>query len=152
GLEDHEREVRHDVGAGDERLDRRAVEHVAAAVLGALPAVLLRVERAARHADDAPDVARALEGAHERSADLSRRAGDRDGEAGHQPLRRDSVCGWSTQAPCSSTRSPRTWTLRALRQAGPGSIGAPTGSEAMRTTHASRSARTGTRTANGKPS
>ena len=163
GLEDDEGEVHDHVGALDEPLDRRAVEHVAAAVLGALPAVGGGVEGPARHADDAPDLARALQRADEGAADLARRAGDRDGEAGHQLACAAACagsatrCGRSTQTPRSSSRSPRTWKPRrpgasAHRQARPGSIGAPTGSASTRTRPASRSARTGTRTANGKPS
>ncbi len=65
------------------------------------------------------------------------------------------------ERPSCSTRSPRTWKLRchvkssscacAVRHASPGSSGAPTGG-AERTPCAPRRARTGTRTANGKPS
>ena len=93
-LHDDEREVHDDVGAVDQPLDRRPVEHVAAAVLGALPAVLGGVERPPGHADDAPDLARGcfLERRDERLADLAGRAGHRDGQAaggppgrGHQP-------------------------------------------------------------------
>ena len=83
-LSDDEGQVHDHVGALDEPLDRGAVEHVAAAVLGALPAVGGGVEGPARHADDAPDLARALQRADEGAADLARRAGDRDGEARHQ--------------------------------------------------------------------
>ena len=79
--EDDEGEVDDDVGALDQGVHRLAVEHVALAVLGPLPAEVGGVEGAARHADDAPDLGRLLERAHGGAADVTGRAGDRDGEA-----------------------------------------------------------------------
>jgi hypothetical protein len=82
-LDHDEGEVDDDVGALDERLHRRAIEHVAAPVLGPLPAVRRGIERAPGHPDDALDLARALERADERPSEVARRAGDGDREAAH---------------------------------------------------------------------
>jgi hypothetical protein len=83
GLHDDEGQMHHDVSAIDEALHRRAIEDIATAVLGALPAVDLRIERSPRHADYPLDLVRALEGADERPPEVAGRAGDRDGQAGH---------------------------------------------------------------------
>ena len=59
--QDRERQVDYDVGALHGVADALLVLHVALAVLDLLPALVLRVELAARHADDLLDSARALE-------------------------------------------------------------------------------------------
>ena len=75
-----EGEVDDDVGVLDQRLDRVAVEDVAAPVFGLLPALRAEVEGAPRHADHPLDLGRALQGGDERPADLPGRAGDCDGQ------------------------------------------------------------------------
>ena len=70
-----------DVRAGDQRVHRRAVEHVTLAILRALPAVLGGVERAPRHADDAAHFLAALERADDGAPDVAGRPRDRDSEA-----------------------------------------------------------------------
>ena len=76
--DDHEGEVDDDVGLLDQRVDRVAVEDVAAPVFDLLPAVGGDVERAARHADHPLDLGHALERGEEGLADLPGRAGDGD--------------------------------------------------------------------------
>jgi hypothetical protein len=77
---DDEGQVDDDVGLGDERVDRPPVEHVALPVLGLAQPERGRIERPARHAEDAADATRAVAGAQERAADVAGRPGDRDRE------------------------------------------------------------------------
>ena len=63
--DDREGEVDDDVGALDQLVDRLAVEHVAAPVLGLLPAVAGQVEGPPRHADHPLHLRHALEGGDE---------------------------------------------------------------------------------------
>ena len=85
--EDDEREMDDDVGAGDQVVDRSAVQNVALHVLGPLPAVALGVERPARHADDPAHLRPALELADRRPPDVAGRAGhrNRQGLLAHHP-------------------------------------------------------------------
>jgi hypothetical protein len=53
--EDDEREVDYELGLGDERVDVRLVQHVAAPVLHLAPAVRGGVEWPPGHADHSPD-------------------------------------------------------------------------------------------------
>ncbi len=78
--DDHERQVDDDIGAVDERVDGRAIEHVTAVVLDLAPAECLRIERPAGHRDDPPDLLKAVERRDEGDADLTGRARDRNRE------------------------------------------------------------------------
>ena len=101
------------VRACDQLVHGRAVEHVALAILGALPAVSRRVERAPRHADDAADLLGALERAHHRTPDVAGRPGDRDGE------RFRSIRGHRAER-IAKLRKVRVLTVVNQRDAGPG--------------------------------
>ena len=81
--EDDEREMHYDVGPVDQSVDGPSVQHVAAPVLGALPAMLGGVERPARHPDDAIHLRRVLERPDQRPPDVARRARDGNGQAVH---------------------------------------------------------------------
>lgn len=67
-----------DVRLGEQRVDSRAVEDVASAVLGLGPAVLDRVKWAPRHGEHALDLVVALERPHEGLTDLAGGPGDRN--------------------------------------------------------------------------
>ena len=103
----------------------------------------------ARHADDPPDLARALERADEArpispvgpvtatvrpAISPSVAVGGADDAMGPQ----DPAAACSSRSPSTSKQCSGAW---AHRQARPGSIGAPTGSASMRTRPVSRSAR-----------
>ena len=70
-----------DVHLGDQLLDRRSVQDVPLAVLGLAPAQPAGVERPPRHRSHSCYLGRLLEHAHERLAELTGFAGDRDRES-----------------------------------------------------------------------
>ena len=78
--DDRESEVDDDVGVLDQRVNRLAIEHVAAPVFGLLPAVAGEVEGPPRHADDPIHLGNPLERGDEGAADLPGRSCHCDGQ------------------------------------------------------------------------
>jgi hypothetical protein len=84
---DREGQVHDHVGAGHQLGKRTAVEHVPAPVVDLAQPLLGRVERPPRERAHRADLARSLERAQQRAADVAGRAGDRHGQPGGRAAR-----------------------------------------------------------------